>query len=234
MEKIAVYTGTRNIYEDMLISAKSLIANSDVDRVIFLTEDDKFPYKLHEKCEVRNVRFQKYFRNDGPNSKSPFSYMAMMRAALGFELPEHDYVVSFDCDTIVVKPIGSYLWELPLGDKYFFAASREPHRCNDKHPLYCNVGVTAHNLKLMRSQNKTIQYIDTLNSRYYRYVDQDVMNYLSYPGILDLDGDYNANDWTVHSDDPKIIHYAGIKRDIWIHENVVKKWRSTSWEEIGK
>ena len=223
MEKLAVYTGTRNIYSDMIMSARSLIDNSGVDRVLFLTEDDEIP-GLPEKCEVRNVRFQPYFRNDGPNSKTKFTYMAMMRAALALELPENDIIVSLDSDLVVVKPIGSYFWELPLEDKYYFAAAREPHRCKDG-KIYCNIGVCVQNLALMRRKNKPWQYIDALNTRFYLYVDQDVMNYMSGDLIYEIPGDYNACNWTVHGPDPKIIHFAGIKRENWIHENVVQKWR---------
>ena len=40
MIKAAVYTGTQNLYGGMIAAAKSLIANSDVDEVWFLIEDD--------------------------------------------------------------------------------------------------------------------------------------------------------------------------------------------------
>ena len=231
MEKLAVFTGSRNIYPDMIPACKSLIKNSDVDKILLMIEDDEFPYELPDMIETRNVSRQRYFKNDGPNRKNKFTYLAMMRAALGLELPEHDYVVSFDCDIIVDKPIGSYLWDLPLDD-YFFAAAREPHRCNERQPLYCNIGVTAHNLKLMRRYNKPQEYIDRLNSHVHPFVDQDVLNILSYPRIYDLDSAYNACRFTVPTDDPKIIHYAGKKREDWIHESVVEKWRDMPWEEV--
>ena len=44
--KYAVYFGSREIYWDMATSAKSLLINSDVDKIFFLIEDDEFPYEI--------------------------------------------------------------------------------------------------------------------------------------------------------------------------------------------
>ena len=55
MDKVAVYTGSSNIYEDMLICAKSLVAHSDVEKIFFLIEDDGFPYDIPDLIETKNV-----------------------------------------------------------------------------------------------------------------------------------------------------------------------------------
>ena len=39
--KAAVYAGTRNVYEDMIPSMKSLLIHSDVNKVYFLIEDNR-------------------------------------------------------------------------------------------------------------------------------------------------------------------------------------------------
>ena len=39
--RAAVYSGTRNVYQDMLTSAKSLLIYSNVDKIYFLIEDDQ-------------------------------------------------------------------------------------------------------------------------------------------------------------------------------------------------
>ena len=44
--KAAVYCATRNLYLDLIPAVKSLLANSDVDRVYLLIEDDAFPEEL--------------------------------------------------------------------------------------------------------------------------------------------------------------------------------------------
>lgn len=42
-ERVVVYAGTRNLYHDMVVSAKSLLCHDGADRIIFLIEDDAFP-----------------------------------------------------------------------------------------------------------------------------------------------------------------------------------------------
>ena len=56
--KVAAYTGTRNLYDGMLASVKSLILHSDVDKIFLLIEDDEFPYELPKCVEVRNISDQ--------------------------------------------------------------------------------------------------------------------------------------------------------------------------------
>ena len=56
MNKIVAYCGTRNIYPDMEVAAKSLLYNTPVDRIHFLIEDDSFPTKLPDIFTVQNVK----------------------------------------------------------------------------------------------------------------------------------------------------------------------------------
>ena len=204
--KIAVYTGTRNYYEYMVPAVKSLLANSDVDKVYLLIEDDEFPYQL-DKVETINVSDQEYFHRDGPNMNSRFTYMALMRAALAFVFPQYDRILSLDVDTIVQRDI-SVLWDLNL-EGYYFAAAPEFHRTTPWF-TYTNAGVTLFNLEKLRD-GKAEEMIRELNANEHKYLDQDVMNDLCQGAILPLDGDYNACDWTNHSLNPKIVHFAGYR-----------------------
>ena len=123
--KAAVYVGTRNVYGDIIPSLKSLLINSDVDKVYLLIEDDEFPYELPDCVETINVSGQPYFRHDGPNySTIPWTWMTMMRAALWDLFPDLDVILSLDNDTIIDKDI-SELWDLPIAD-YYFSAARAP------------------------------------------------------------------------------------------------------------
>ena len=56
MRKVAVYCGTKNLYNDMFIAANSLMVHSSVDKIYFLIEDDKFPYLLPNIIECINVK----------------------------------------------------------------------------------------------------------------------------------------------------------------------------------
>ena len=65
MAKHAVYCATRNLYGDMEAAAKSLVANSDVDRVHFLIEDAAFPSELPGIIECHGVSSQEFFASKG-------------------------------------------------------------------------------------------------------------------------------------------------------------------------
>ena len=121
--RAAVYSGTRNIYQKMLPSMKSLLMHSNVEKIYFLIEDDEFPYELPPEVECINVNQQTYFLPDSPNFKNVLSYMVLLRAVYTKMFPELDRVLSIDYDTIVNENI-SDLWELDL-DNYYIAAVEE-------------------------------------------------------------------------------------------------------------
>ena len=226
--KYAVYTATRNLYDRLVPSIKSLLINSDVDKVYLLIEDDKFPYELPREVECINVSEQKYFRVMGPNNVYPWAYMSMMRAALCKVLPDVDVVLSLDADTIIDGDI-SGLWELPLED-YYFAAVPEPDRSQDG-TVYTNIGVAMFNLEKMRD-GKADEVIKALNWNRYYILEQDCLNEKCRGHILALPSAYNVSDFTASTNNPKIIHYAGIKD--WMDMDAVKRYVDIPWDEIRK
>lgn len=228
-KKHAAYCGTRNIYEDMETAAKSLIAMSDVDVVHFLIEDAEFPHELPEIIQCHDVSGQTFFAPDGPNMKSGFTYMAMMRAALCYVLPRVNKVLSLDADTVCVFDV-SEVWDLPIEDCYF-AASAEWHKTANG-LLSTNVGVTLFNLKKLRD-GKADECIEVMNRRRYTWVDQDVLNFLCQGRIYDMPSTYNSNWWTdKNAAGAKIVHFAGVPREGWIHDPRVERWRETPWDEV--
>lgn len=230
LDKIAVYTGSSNIYDDMVTCAKSLVAHSDVDKIHFLIEDDDFPFDIpSDLIETRNVSKQEYFDYWGPNMKSKFTYFAMMRAALAYEFKDYSRILSMDCDTICIRDV-SHIWELPIDD-YYFAASREAHR-SIAGMLYTNVGVALMNLDKQRINNKAAEYIDVLNRQKFDYIDQDVMNYLSQGYIYDMNSEFNANEWTNPCQNPRVLHFAGVSRDLWHRHPKAKLYKNMSWDKV--
>ena len=223
--KHAVYTGSRGVYDDMVVSAKSLAANSDVDRIWFLVEDAEFPYELPDYVTCIDVSGQEYFDSDGPNMGSGYTYLAMMRAALCHVLPDADRVLSLDCDTICLSDV-SDVWDIALEGCYF-AAAREAHRgyCD---VLYTNMGVCLFNLDMLRD-GKADEVISVLNSKRFKYVEQDVMNCLCQGRIAEMDGNLNACDWTEH-DNPRIVHFAG--RSDWRGRPEVEMYREMPWSKV--
>lgn len=228
MSRVAVYTGSRNLYPDMVPAVKSMIRNGHPDKIYLLIEDDQFSEWLPDIVETINVSDQKFFRPDGPNMRSKFTYLAMMRAALSEVLPQDiDKVLSLDCDTLIVGDI-TELWERDL-DGYYFSASIEPHRTRWD-TLYTNTGVALYNLKMLRETGKALEVIQELNTNVYPWVEQDVFNYLCQGHILPMPSEYNANDWTLSTNKVSIKHYAGIS--CWAGKTDVRKWRNMPWSMI--
>ena len=115
--RAVVYSGTRNVYQNMLTAAKSLLMHSNVEKIYFLIEDDFFPYQLPQEIECINVSNQQYFRKDGPNFANVCTYMVLLRAVYTKLFPHLDQILSLDNDTIINENI-SQLWQLDLTNYY--------------------------------------------------------------------------------------------------------------------
>ena len=230
--KHAVYTGTRNVYADMETSAKSLVANSDVDAIHFLIEDDEFPVVLPEIIECRKVSWQPYFPPDGPNVQTRFTYMALRRAVL-WDVLDVDVALSLDCDTVAVGDC-SAAWDVDVSGCYF-AAVQERWPSSRPGLQYCNVGVSLLNLEMLRD-GKGAEIVSLLNSRAYSWPEQDAMNYLCQGRIAEMPPEYNRCPWTVGSSAPdRIIHFAAeaswpreLLSDMKRHERL---YREMTWDE---
>ena len=228
--KHAVYTGSKNLYGDMQTAAKSLIANSDVDKVWLLVEDDSFDYWLPDFCEVVDVSGQTYFPKDSANMKTRFSYLSLMRAALAL-MPEFDgidRILSLDVDTICVRDV-SHLWDMPIDDCYF-SASREDMSCF-KGMLYCNTGVTVYNLEKLRD-GKAEEVVHALNVRKYDNIEQDVFSFMCQGHIHDMPSEFNATRFTDPVRYARIKHFAGYPAELWRKEPAVIEYRHMMWGEV--
>lgn len=205
--RAAVYSGTRNIYQKMLPSMKSLLMHSNVEKIYFLIEDDEFPYELPPEVECINVSNQAYFRKDGPNFKNVLSYMVLLRAAYAKYFPNLDRILSIDYDTIVNENI-SELWDLDLSN-YYLAAVEETDLTKEE-GSYFNMGVAMLNLQKWREENIDDKIIEALNTYWYRYKEQDCFNEFFKNQVLILPSDYNGCWQAKQQQRDKITHFAGI------------------------
>lgn len=232
-ERVVVYSGSRNIYPDMVTAANSLLAHNKIDKVYFLIEDDIFPYKLPPEVEVMNVSNQTWFLPDGPNMNTRFTYMVLLRAALAHLFPQYDRVLSLDVDTIVIGDI-SGIWNIDISNYYFAACTEPPSakgakwpktaRFYEKQDVYFNVGVTLYNLKKLRDGTAD-KNIEMLNKEWFYSVEQDTFNITCGGQILEIPSDYNVNDiWSKPTDNPLIIHYAGVPLKEWRREKLVSEY----------
>lgn len=227
----AAYCGTREIYDDMEMSAKSLVANGGIDKVHFLIEDEAFPRPLPEIVTCHDVSGQTFFPQGGPNMGSHYTYMAMMRIALCHVLPSVDKVLSLDADTIITSDL-SEMWEWPMDDCYLAAT---PEWSRSEHGLqYCNFGVVLYNLDKMRD-GKADECIEVLNRRRYPWVEQDVGSYLCQGRIFEMPSEFNSNWWTDKGQGRRraaIVHYAGIKRSDWHRKPLARRYQKMTWDEV--
>ena len=203
MRKVVVYAGTRNVYHNMVVAAKSLLCHTHIDRVWFLIEDDEFPEELPAVIKTKNMSGQQWFP-DGPNTRKRWSYMSLLRLALPEILPEEDRVLWLDIDTIVNADITD-LMKTDL-DGCYVAAVEEPIR--SKAPfLYYNAGVMVMDLKKLRDgmADLLIRYVNRVDMR---FPDQDVINLLCQGRIKPVSPYWNSNIWIVEVSDPGITHFA--------------------------
>ena len=224
----AAYCGTRAIYDDMEMSAKSLVYNSQVERIHFIIEDDEFPRPLPDIIQCHNMSGQTFFKPDGPNMHSQYTYMAMMRIALCHVLPDTDRVLSLDADTLALREC-TCIWDIKT-DGCYLAAAEEWHRSRDG-LQYCNFGVVLYDLANLRD-GKADECIDVLNRREYTWVEQDVGNYLCQGRIAPMDGRFNSCFFTdKNASHPVILHYAGAKSEDWVGLQDPQRFVNMTWEE---
>ena len=227
--KHAAYCGTRNIYADMETAAKSLIANSDVDVVHFLIEDAEFPHELPDIVMCHDVSGQEWFKPDGANATTRFTYMDMMRSVLCHVLLAVDKVLSLDADTVCIGDV-SELWDIDVSWCYF-AATQEKWALARPGLDYRNIGVMLQNLDLMRECGKADEMVDVLDAHYFEWPCQDALNYLCQGFIGHMPSGYNHCPWVVDDRSPvKIVHYAA--RNDWRDEPRVLRYRDMPWDEV--
>lgn len=207
-KRVAVYAGTRNLYNMMELSAKSLLAHTSVDEIIFLIEDDKFPRQLPPCIRTMNVREQHYFTPDGPNYNSMWTYMVLMRAALPLLLPDYDTVLSIDCDTLVREDV-SAIWDTDLSNAYFAACIESRNAPTRALYPYYNCGVILMNLDKLRKDGMAQKVIDSINTTFYQWNEQDALNEFCQDHIATLPSRYNAFHCTDVPDRVAIRHYVG-------------------------
>lgn len=232
-ERIVVYSGTRNLYGDMVTAVKSLLSSTYVDKVYLLIEDDEIdgiPDDV-DCIDVLNVADQPYFPLDSPNAQTILTYMVLMRCAY-HKLFEHKTVLSLDVDTVIVRDI-SGIWDADMSD-YYIAAAKEPI-CSkggqfEKRDEYYNMGVCLMNLEKLRDGTGD-KIIETVNSGKTEAQEQGVFNELCTGKILQLPNTYNSgNPWTGDSVLPKIIHFAGDRH--WQSRPELRAYRNLAWSEI--
>lgn len=216
--RTVVYTGTRNVYEDMAAACKSLLYHQGADRVVFMIEDDFFPDILPPVVEPMNVSRQEFFDRDGPNFNCRWTYMTLMKMAVPFLLTGR--VLVLDIDTIVNGSLDG-LWSLPPAPIWM---AREVGRTEE----YYNCGVVLMDCEAFQADAEKI--IERINLRRMDFPEQDAVNAIMRGRIAQLPPEYNASGWTVRPEgEPVIRHFAAIRR--WQTDPLWQKYASMTWDE---
>lgn len=225
MDKLAVYAGTRNVYEQMYVALKSLLTNTQMDGVFLLIEDDEFSFPIPKNVVTVNVSKQEFFTPGTANYDSPWSYMDMLRCALGIMLPQEiKQILWLDIDTIVDADI-SELFDIDMTG-YYYAGVIELQK-STKFFRYINTGVTMSNLDLLRAWNKESEMISFLNTYQFGWPGQDAINLLCQGRIKTIDSEFNHNAYVMPCHRPKIIHYAAMSIN-----DYRKKWAYKKYEQM--
>lgn len=222
-DKVAVYSGTRDVYPQMHTAVKSLLLNVPMDRVYLFIEDDMFPYPMPKCVQVCNVSGQEFFPPGSANMGNRWTYMDLLRCCLATMLPEEKRVIFFDVDTIVDGDI-SELFDIDMRG-YFFAGVPEVAKSN-LFFRYINTGCTVHNLELLRAWKKEDEMIDFLNVFRFEYAGQDMINLLGQGRIKTIDSEFNSNMCSMPCHRPKVIHYAAIKAEDYKRDYHYRKYEA--------
>ena len=205
-----IYGATRNLYPYLQGAIRSLLDHNKVSMLYILAEDDSLPFEIPCKHRVINVSCQEYFKPDGPNMSSIFTYMAMMRICTP-EILKANKVIWLDVDTIVCDSLEP-LWNIDLTGKWIAWCPEKLGTYRPYGPMYYNIGICVLNLQQMRKDGVTETAVELLNKDRYWCTDQCVMNMITpSEKMVEIDVRYNESFCCGYTDNPAVIHYAGIK-----------------------
>lgn len=183
----------RNWYEFVAIAIQSVIDNNSDFKLYLFIEDDSFPwFKNDKRIIVKNFNnMPKLLDDNSPNIKGMYPKISFLPFCLPFWLDDKK-VIFFDSDVVFDGSLKN-LWESGLGNCYA-ALVPEPQKSIDH--IYGNMGVALLNLDKMRKDNIHTQLLNKLNTEFYLYICQDILNEVCADRIAPLSNKWNATHWT--------------------------------------
>lgn len=240
----------------LLVSlAKNIASDEYLDIVVFSNavlhqendECSKEILNIYKNFSLRFIDVSDLTNNWNPYIRGHVTKMTYFRFLAPYIMKDYDRAIYLDGDTLVVDDIGK-LYDISLGN-YMLAAVKDPaaagiynkgdtnvvHLIDNiiklKNPYdYFQAGVLVVNLISFREQY-TLQFLMNLcEKKCWRYVDQDVLNYLCKGKVMFLDNAWNVETRSALKiplqfapDDirklyntarlkPSVIHYAGVEK----------------------
>lgn len=230
-----VYAVTRNYYDRLLPSMRSLAEHNPKVRVFILAEDDEISVPLPLKAEIINVSDQTYFPKTSVNYNNAFTYINLLKVCYPYLLPVKK-VIHLDADTIICDSLQG-LWSIDVKDKWFAACNERKSNYKPFGKDYYNMGIALINLEQMRKDKVIADMVDYLNAVWQPWADQDAWNKLGLEQdkIVEVsDIRYNECFATGYTNNPAIVHYCGI-HDWWTKPDLfrieyLRKYRE-EWTE---
>ena len=214
-----VYSLTRNVYDWILPSLRSLAKHNPTARVFILAEDDHLPFDLPMKAEVINVSNQEHFPAISEHRTEAFGgYINHLKLWYSEILPVNR-VIHLDIDTIVCDKLDG-LWSTDVTDKWFAAVPEAQTWYRPFGDKYYNMGVALFNLKQIRKDNMQQVMTDYLLTTGQPFADQNAWNKFGKP--VDLALRYNESMVTGKTDNPAIVHYCAIP-DWWTNRKMDRR-----------
>ena len=201
-----VYAITRNFYERMLPSYRSLMKHNPKAKVYVLAEDDEIGLPV----EVINVKDQTTFPQSGPNYRNAFTYINLMKVCYPSLLPVNK-VIHLDADTIVCDSLEPF-WKTDVAGKWLAAVPEYNGRYKPFGDTYYNMGVALINLAQIRKDKIEPEMVRYLNTVRQPFADQDAWHFVGIvrDKFVPVPVRFNESYPTGTTDNPAIIHYCGI------------------------
>ena len=218
-----VYSLTRNVYDWILPSLRSLAETNPKARVFILCEDDELPFELPIKAEVINISGQDFFPDIASHRAEAFGgYINHLKVCYASILPVNK-VIHLDIDTIVCGSLDG-LWKTDVSGKWFAAVPESQKWYKPFGDNYYNMGVALFNLAQIRKdkvQDEMIEYLMTANQP---YADQNAWNKFGterdMAEVLELR--YNESRVTGSTDDPAVVHFCSYP-DWWSNKKMFRR-----------
>lgn len=214
-----VYSLTRNVYEWVLPSLRSLAKYNPTARVFILAEDDELPFELPMEVEVINISGQEYFPDIATHRAEAFGgYINHLKIWYSDILPVNK-VIHLDIDTIICDKLDG-LWKTDVSGKWFAAVPESQTWYRPFGDKYYNMGVVLFNLQQIRKDKMQQDMTDFLLTTDQPYADQNAWNKFGIPADLDLR--YNESMVTGKTDNPAIVHFCAIP-DWWTNKKMFRR-----------
>lgn len=218
-----VYALTRNVYEWILPSLRSLAEHNPDAHVFILCEDDALPFDLPMTADVINISDQTYFPEIAAHRTDAFGgYINHLKVCYPLILPV-DKVIHLDIDTIVCDSLQG-LWNKDVEGRWFAAVPEAQTWYRPYGPIYYNMGVALINLEQMRKDNIAQTMSEYLLTSGRPFADQDAWNKFGseYRKAAILPLRYNESMVTGKTYNPAIVHYCAIP-DWWTNTTMDRR-----------